>query len=137
MVAGIPQNYPRFRRSARESQWSLSPHRFFIRSIVDADKGFFSQGDQRLVRAEARYRLKEGKGVLIFSRPERLKEWMEANGIDFESGKHLIAALKTLKLREIVKQALHYRHRCGRYIWSPVMTGCFSGAGTASRCRRA
>ncbi|MGC1177774.1 MAG: hypothetical protein WA884_01775 [Methyloceanibacter sp.] len=42
MVAGIPQNYPRFRRSARESQWSLSPHRFFIRSIVDADKGFFS-----------------------------------------------------------------------------------------------
>ncbi|MGA8689795.1 MAG: hypothetical protein WB662_07795 [Methyloceanibacter sp.] len=42
VVAGIPQNYPRFRRSARESQWSLSPHRFFIRSIVDADKGFFS-----------------------------------------------------------------------------------------------
>ncbi len=46
--------------------------------------------DARLVRAEARHRLKEGKGVLIFSRPERLKEWMEANDIDYESRKHLI-----------------------------------------------
>lgn len=47
-------------------------------------------GDARLVRAEAIHRLREGKGVLIFSRPERLKAWMEANGIDFESRKHLI-----------------------------------------------
>jgi hypothetical protein len=30
--------------------------------------------DARLVRAEAIHRLREGKGVLIFSRPERLKE---------------------------------------------------------------
>jgi hypothetical protein len=46
--------------------------------------------DARLVRAEAIHRLREGKGVLIFSRPERLKDWMKANGIDFESRKHLI-----------------------------------------------
>ena len=46
--------------------------------------------DARLVRAEARHRLKAGKGVLIFSRPERLKEWMENSGIDYESRKHLI-----------------------------------------------
>jgi hypothetical protein len=47
-------------------------------------------GDARLVRAEARYRLREGKGVLIFSRPARLKKWFDDNGIDFESRKHLI-----------------------------------------------
>jgi hypothetical protein len=47
-------------------------------------------GDARLVRAEARYRLREGKGVRVFSRPARLKKWMEENGIDFESRKHLI-----------------------------------------------
>lgn len=47
-------------------------------------------GDARLVRAEARHRLKEGKGVLVFSRPAQLKAWMEKNGIDFESRKHLI-----------------------------------------------
>lgn len=47
-------------------------------------------GDGRLIRAEARHRLKEGKGVLVFSRPERLKQWMDKEGIDFESRKHLI-----------------------------------------------
>ena len=47
-------------------------------------------GDARLVRSEARHRLKEGKGVLIFSRPERLKKWMEDNDIDYDSCKHLI-----------------------------------------------
>ena len=47
-------------------------------------------GDARLVRAEARHRLKEGKGVRIFSRPERLKKWMEDNDIDYDSRKHLI-----------------------------------------------
>ena len=46
--------------------------------------------DARLIRAEARHRLKEGQGVLIFSRPERLKHWMENNGIDYQSRKHLI-----------------------------------------------
>ena len=46
--------------------------------------------DARLIRAEARHRLKAGKGVLIFSRPDRLKQWMEKNDIDYESRKHLI-----------------------------------------------
>ncbi|MEM0949134.1 MAG: hypothetical protein AAGK37_17185 [Pseudomonadota bacterium] len=46
--------------------------------------------DARLVRAEARYRLRQGKGIRVFSRPERLKAWMEVEGIDFESRKHLI-----------------------------------------------
>lgn len=48
------------------------------------------KGDARLVRAEARFRLREGKGVRVFSRPEHLKKWMDRNGIDFESRKHLI-----------------------------------------------
>jgi len=46
--------------------------------------------DARLVRAEARHRLRAGQGVRIFSRPEHLRKWMEAEGIDFESRKHLI-----------------------------------------------
>jgi len=46
-------------------------------------------GDARLVRQEAIYRLREGKGVLIFSRPDHLKDWMKENGIDYESRKHL------------------------------------------------
>ena len=48
------------------------------------------EDDARLVRAEARHRLKKGRGILVFSRPERLKKWMEDNGIDPASREHLI-----------------------------------------------
>ena len=48
------------------------------------------KGDARLVRAEARHRLREGKGVLVFSRPDALKKWFEDEGLDFEKRKHLI-----------------------------------------------
>ena len=41
-------------------------------------------------RQEARHRLKEGKGIRVFSKPEKLKKWMEEAGIDFESRKNLI-----------------------------------------------
>lgn len=40
-------------------------------------------------RQEARHRLRQGKGILVFSKPEKLKKWCEDNGIDFESRKHL------------------------------------------------
>lgn len=46
--------------------------------------------DARLVRAEARYRLREGKDILVFSQPDALKKWFENEGIDFEKRKHLI-----------------------------------------------
>jgi hypothetical protein len=46
-------------------------------------------GDARLVRQEARHRLREGSGIRVFSRAERLKDWMEAEGIDFESRRDL------------------------------------------------
>ena len=49
-----------------------------------------SQGRCPLIRAEARHRLKVGKGVLIFSRPDRLKQWMKKNEIDYDSRRHLI-----------------------------------------------
>lgn len=52
--------------------------------------------DARLVRSEARHRLKEGKGIRVFSRPAHLKDWMDKNGIDFESRKHLIVDAGTL-----------------------------------------
>lgn len=43
------------------------------------------QDSARAIRQEARHRLKEGKGIKVFSRPERLKEWLEANGLTVES----------------------------------------------------
>ncbi|ESZ26592.1 hypothetical protein X733_29435 [Mesorhizobium sp. L2C067A000] len=44
----------------------------------------------RIIRQEARHRLKTGKGIRVFSRPKKLKEWLEKNGLTLESRAHLI-----------------------------------------------
>lgn len=41
-------------------------------------------------RQEARYRLKGGKGIRVFSKPDMLKSWLEENDLTVESRKHLI-----------------------------------------------
>ncbi len=44
----------------------------------------------RIIRREARHRFKQGKGIRVFSRPEKLRKWCEKNEIDFESRKSLM-----------------------------------------------
>lgn len=44
----------------------------------------------RIIRQEARDRLKQGSGIRVFSRPAKLKEWLEENGLTLESREHLI-----------------------------------------------
>jgi len=46
--------------------------------------------DGRIIRQEARHRLKEGKDIRVFSRPARLKDWLEDNGLTLQSREHLI-----------------------------------------------
>jgi len=55
-------------------------------AIIDPD----CQDSAQIVRAEARYRLKQGKGIKVFSRPEKLQDWLKANGLTLESRKDLI-----------------------------------------------
>jgi len=44
--------------------------------------------DARVIRQEARHRLRKGEGILVFSRPERLKAWFDAERISMESRRH-------------------------------------------------
>ena len=44
----------------------------------------------RIIQAEARHRLKEGKGIRVFSRPEALKSWLEKHDCTLKSRRHLI-----------------------------------------------
>ncbi len=44
----------------------------------------------RALQAEARYRLIQGYGIRIFSRPQLLKGWLEAHGIRLADREHLI-----------------------------------------------
>ncbi len=49
-----------------------------------------SDGEARILRAEARHRLKKGTGIRVFSRPERLKEWLEKEGLSLKDRQSLI-----------------------------------------------
>ena len=53
--------------------------------------------DAKILRAEARYRLKQKKGIRIFSRPKKLKDWCDKQeDICFDDIKHLIVDAGTL-----------------------------------------
>ncbi|MDP8238822.1 MAG: hypothetical protein P9X24_07015 [Candidatus Hatepunaea meridiana] len=49
-----------------------------------------AEDEAKILRAEARYRLKQGEGIRVFSRPERLAKWLETSGIKLEDRRHLI-----------------------------------------------
>ncbi len=44
-----------------------------------------SEGCARVIRQEARFRLRHGYGIRVFSRPDALKWWFEREGIDMAS----------------------------------------------------
>jgi hypothetical protein len=48
------------------------------------------EDEAKIIRQEARHRLKEGKGIRVFSRPEKLRGWLAQNGIRLEDRSHLI-----------------------------------------------
>jgi hypothetical protein len=41
-------------------------------------------------RQEARHRLIKGEGIRVFSKPDKLKDWLNANGLTLDSRRHLI-----------------------------------------------
>lgn len=47
-------------------------------------------GDAWCIRQEARYRLKQGSGVKVFSRPGNLADFLAAAGLTIESRRHCI-----------------------------------------------
>lgn len=48
------------------------------------------EDEDRIIRAEARHRLKAGKGIRVFSRPDKLKDWLKQEGLTLEARAHLI-----------------------------------------------
>lgn len=49
------------------------------------------QSDEFVIwRQEARYRLKDGNGIRVFSKPDKLKDWLEENELTLDSRRHLI-----------------------------------------------
>lgn len=48
------------------------------------------EGEAKILQDESRFRLIEGKGIRVFSRPLRLKAWFEKEGIEIEDRMDLI-----------------------------------------------
>lgn len=48
------------------------------------------EGETRILRQEARYRLKAGKGIRVFSSPGMLDNWLTSQGIKLADRQHLI-----------------------------------------------
>lgn len=46
--------------------------------------------EAEILRAEARFRLKNKSGIKVFSKPDKLKDWLKKEGIDFNEVSHLI-----------------------------------------------
>jgi hypothetical protein len=46
--------------------------------------------ESRTIQKEARHRLRNKKGILVFSRPDSLKDWLKKEGINFDEVAHLI-----------------------------------------------
>jgi len=46
--------------------------------------------EDRIIRQEARHRLKKGSGIRVFSRPEELKKWLESEGLTVADRSSLI-----------------------------------------------
>ena len=49
-----------------------------------------SDDHTRIIRAEARHRFLNKKGIRVFSRPEHLEEWLEGQGENLDDYRHLI-----------------------------------------------
>ena len=49
-----------------------------------------AEDEARVIRQEARHRLKAGKGIRVFSRPVHLEKFLNDNGLTLESRRHLI-----------------------------------------------
>ncbi len=56
--------------------------------LLDTD--LENQSDAKIIRNEARHRLKNANGIKIFADPDTLKDWLEDQEIDYYDVKHLI-----------------------------------------------
>ena len=59
-------------------------------ALITEDEKDLKDEEAKILQKEARHRFKEGKGIRVFSRPQRLKDWCEANEVDFEERKGLV-----------------------------------------------
>lgn len=74
--------------AAYQSEDRIKIKELWVPAAAVTEEG--STGCARVIRQEARYRLKKGYGIRVFSRPDALKALLESWGLTLESRAHLI-----------------------------------------------
>ena len=76
--------------SKYQSQDRVRIRTLWVPAAVIVEKGLDEDG-ARIIQSEARFRLKAGKGIRVFSRPEALKDWLASQGLTVGDRAHLIS----------------------------------------------
>ncbi len=71
-----------------QSAWRKRIGELWVPAAAILEKGL--TGEAAVWRSEARHRLKEGKGIRVFSKPSKLADWLESEGLSLEQRRHLI-----------------------------------------------
>ncbi|MEZ4750947.1 MAG: hypothetical protein R3B54_10085 [Bdellovibrionota bacterium] len=74
--------------AAYQSEDRIKIRELWVPAAMIIEEGL--DGDDRVIRQEARHRLRRGYGIRVFSRPELLREWLEKEGLSVEARRHLI-----------------------------------------------
>jgi hypothetical protein len=78
-----------FRHAAKyQSADRVKINEMWVPSAVITEDGL--DGDARIIRQEARHRLEKGEGIKVFSRPDRLHDWLKARGLTVADRAHCI-----------------------------------------------
>lgn len=84
--AGDFFHFERF--ASRQGNGRIKMNELWVPAAALTEEG--STDDAQIIRQEARHRFIEGKGIRVFSRPERLRDFCERSGIRLEDRMHLV-----------------------------------------------
>lgn len=74
--------------SKYQSKGRVRINELWVPAALIVEEGL--KGDDRVIRQEARHRLKKGSGVKVFSRPGLLDAWLSREGIEEQSARRCI-----------------------------------------------
>lgn len=87
-IHGAPEFFHLEHADKYQGEGRVKIRELWVPAAMILEEGVFD--DCKILRAEARHRLKTGQGIRVFSRPEALADWLKANGTTIEARKHLI-----------------------------------------------
>jgi len=87
-VKGIPEAFWLDHAEKYQDDERVKIKELWVPAALIVEEG--AEDDTRIIRQEARHRFLNKKGIRVFSRPERLKEWLKTQGRKIEDYQHLI-----------------------------------------------